>query len=60
MIEIKGGKKFIRYEEGAQMYSMSKRKFEEIAKDADAIHRVGRMVLVKVEKIDEYLETFKI
>lgn len=60
MAEAKNEKKFVRYEEGAKMYSMSKRKFEDIAKDAGAIHRVGRMVLVKVEKIDAYLETFKV
>ena len=53
------GKKFVRYKEGADMYSMSLRKFQDIAKDADAIYKVGKMVLVKTEILDEYLETFK-
>lgn len=53
-------KKFIRYQEGADMYSMSLRKFQDFAKDADAIYKVGKMVLVNCEKIDSYLETFKV
>lgn len=53
-------KKFIRYQEGAEMYSMSLRKFQDFAKDADAIYKVGKMVLINCEKIDVYLETFKV
>ena len=53
-------KKFIRYQEGGDMYSMSLRKFQDFAKDADAIYKVGKMVLVNCEKIDSYLETFKV
>ena len=53
-------KKFIRYQEGAEMYSMSLRKFQDFAKDADAIYKVGKMVLINCEKIDAYLETFKV
>ena len=53
-------KKIIRYQEGADMYSMSLRKFQDFAKDADAIYKVGKMVLVNCEKIDSYLETFKV
>ena len=53
-------KKFVRYAEGAEMYSMSLRKFQEFAKEAGAIHKVGKMVLVSCEIIDNYLATFKI
>ena len=53
-------KKFIRYQEGAEIYSMSLRKFQDLAKDADAIYKVGKMVLVSCEKLDAYLETFKV
>lgn len=38
---------------------MSLRKFQDIAKDADAIYKVGKMALVNCEKLDVYLETFK-
>lgn len=53
-------KKFIRYQEGAEIYSMSLRKFQDFAKDADAIYKVGKMVLVNCDKLDAYLETFKV
>ena len=39
---------------------MSLRKFQDFAKDADAIYKVGKMVLVSCEKLDAYLETFKV
>ena len=53
-------KKFVRYAEGAKMYAMSIRKFQDFAKEAGAIHKVGRMVLVSCESIDAYLETFRV
>lgn len=53
-------KKFIRYQEGADMYGMSLRKFQTVAKDADAVYKVGKMALVKVAVMDAYLETFKL
>ena len=34
-----GQKKFVRYKEGAEMYSMSMRKFQDMAKDAGCIGR---------------------
>ncbi len=53
-------RKFVRYSEGAKMYGMGLTKFQELAKDAKACYKVGQMVLVKPEIIDEYLETFRI
>ncbi len=53
-------KKFVRYSEGAKMYSMGLSKFQELAKDAKACYKVGQLVLVNTEIIDEYLETFRI
>lgn len=53
-------KKFVRYQEGAEIYGMSLRKFQTIAKDAEAVYKVGKMALVKVDIIDAYLETFKL
>lgn len=53
-------KKFIRYQDGADIYSMSLRKFQELAKDAGAIYKVGKMALVNCEILDAYLETFKL
>ena len=53
-------KKFVRYQEGADIYSMSVRKFQDLAKDAGAIYKVGKMALVNCEISDQYMETFKL
>lgn len=52
-------KKYIRYEEGAVLYSMGKNSFRQIAQDAHAIVRLKRTALVNVEVLDEYLESFR-
>ena len=54
-----GGKKFVRYEEGAQLYSMGLHTFQELAKDAKAVYHVKRVVLVNTEIVDEYFENFR-
>ena len=51
-------KKFVRYGEGAQLYSMSQSTFEKLAKEEKAIYKYNKLVLVNTEKIDEYLELF--
>lgn len=53
-------KKFVRYQEGADIYSMSVRKFQDLAKDAGAIYKVGKMALVNCEIFDQDMETFKL
>jgi hypothetical protein len=53
-------KRFVRYAEGAEMYSMSLSKFQQLAKDAKACYKVNQLVLVNLDIIDEYLETFHI
>lgn len=52
--------KFVRYSEGAEMYHMGLSKFMQLAKDAKACYKVGQLVLVNTEIIDEYLEIFRI
>ena len=51
-----GKKKWVRYDEGAILYSMGINSFRQLAKDAKAIYRVNHIVLVNTEKVDEYLE----
>ena len=53
-----GKKKFVRYAEGASLYSLGLHTFQEIAKEANAVYKVKRCVLVNTEKVDEYLENF--
>ncbi|WP_092251097.1 DUF6462 family protein [Lacrimispora sphenoides] len=52
-------KKFVRYPEGAEMYSMGLSSFTKLAKEAKAVHKWGNIVLVNINIVDEYLETFK-
>lgn len=53
-------KKFVRYKEGAELYSMSQSKFEQLAKDAKAIYKVNKVVLVNCELLEKHLETFRV
>mgnify|MGYP003306828159 CR=1 FL=1 len=43
---VTGKKKFVRYAEGAQLYSLGLHTFQEIAKEANAVYKVKRCVLV--------------
>ena len=52
-------KKFVRYDEGAQLYSMGLHTFQNLAKDAKAIYKIKRVVLVNLDIIDESLEAFR-
>lgn len=50
-----GRKKFVRYDEGAELYSMGLHTFQDLAKDAGAVYRIKGIVLVNTELVDEYL-----
>jgi len=49
-------KKFVRYREGAALYSMGMTKFQKLSKDAHARIKVDGIVLVNREIFDRYLE----
>lgn len=51
-----GKKKWVRYDEGAVLYSMGYHSFRKLAQDAKAVYRINRIVLVNTEKLDEYIE----
>ena len=55
-----GKERLVRYKEGAEMYSMGMNKFQTLAKDAGAILKIDRMVLVDLDIFDQYLETFRV
>lgn len=59
MAEEKNKRKYVRYSEGAELYSMSKGSFMKLAKEAHAVYKVGSMALVNMDLIDRYLETFR-
>lgn len=54
----KMAKKFVRYKEGAELYSMGLSKFQQLAHEAKATYKVDKLVLVNIEKFERYLETF--
>lgn len=53
-------KKFVRYKEGAKMYSMCQSKFERMAREAKTTYKLDKLVLVNTELFEKYLETFRI
>lgn len=53
-------RKFVSYKEGALMYGVSERKFFDIARDANAVYKVGTRSLVKISVIDNYMESFHV
>ena len=55
----KMAKKFVRYQEGAELYSLGL-KFQELAKEAKAVYKIDKVVLVNCEILDQYLETFRV
>ena len=54
-----GKKKFVKYEEGAAMFSMGIHSFMDLAKEAKAVYRIRRIVLVNTDIIEDYLENFR-
>ncbi|MDO4293329.1 MAG: DUF6462 family protein [Eubacteriales bacterium] len=52
-------KKFVRYQEGAERYSIGLTKFQELAKEAKAVYKVDKVALVNCEIFDKFLETFR-
>ena len=54
----KVSKKFVRYTEGAEKYSMGLTKFQALAKEAKAVYKIDKLALVNCEIFEDYLETF--
>ena len=53
-------KRLVRYKEGAEMYSVGMNKFQTLAKDAGAILKIDRIVLVDLDVLYQYLESFRV
>ena len=53
-------KKFARYQEGAEKYSLGLTKFQQLAKEAKAVYKVDKVALVNCEIFERYLESFHI
>ena len=53
-------KKFVSQKEGAELYSMGVNTFRNLANDAGAVYKVGKLVLINTEVFEQYLETFRV
>lgn len=52
-------KKFVRYKEGAEKYSLGLTKFQQLAKEARAVYKIDGVALVNCDLFEKYLETFR-
>ena len=57
--EISRPKVYVRYDEGAELYSMCKNTFIKLAAEAGAVYKINRLSLVNTKIFEEYLETFR-
>ena len=53
-------KKFVRYQEGEELYSIVLTKFQELEKEAKAVYKIDKVALVNCKIFEKYLETFRI
>ena len=53
-------KKYVRYKEGAELYSMGLSKFQQMAHDAGAVYKADKLCLVNLEIFDAYFQTFRL
>lgn len=51
-------KKFMTYEEAIERYGLGETTLRKMAKDCDALYKVGRAARIKIEVFDAYFETF--
>ena len=57
---VKSGKKrFVRYQESEELYSVGCIHLSRLQKEAGAIYKIRRLVLVNLDIFDEYLDTFR-
>ena len=55
----KYAKKFVRYKEGAERYSLGLTKFQALAKEAKSVYKIDGVALVNCELFESYLVTFR-
>ena len=58
--EVKQGiKKFVRYKEGADLYSMGLHTFQQLSKEAGAVYKIRGIALVNTSVFEDFLENFR-
>ena len=51
-----GSKKFVRLSEGAELMSLGLATFKKLARESNATYKVGKIILVNMDILKEYLE----
>ena len=51
-----GHKKYVRYREGAELFSMGERTFMDLAKESGAVRKIKGVCLVNVDMLGKYIE----
>ena len=55
--DVKQGiKKFVRYKEGADLYSMGLHTFQQLSKEAGAVYKIRGIALVNTEVLENFRE----
>lgn len=57
---IAKGKKYVRREEAMEMYSIGRHSLDKWAMDAGALRKIGGSVLINIEKLDAFIESFNV
>ena len=52
-------RKFVRYKEGALIYGMSEREFNNLAHEANAVYKRNKIALVNLEILDKYMVSYR-
>ena len=58
--DVSRPKIYVRYNEGAELYSMCKHTFMKLAAEAGAVYKINRLTLVNTKVFEDYLETFRV
>ncbi len=54
-----GERKYVRYKEGAKLFGMSLRSFQDLAHDAEAMYHYRGIALVNLEILYKFMEYYK-
>lgn len=53
-------KQYVKYKEGAELYSMGVTQFMKMAHDCDSVIKIGRSAWVDLDEFDRYFKSFKL
>ena len=53
-------KMYVHYREGDYLYNIGLTKFQEMAHEAKAVYKIGKLALVYCDKFEKYLEQFAV